>query len=73
MRHRLITILLSTLPLVLTAQEVDSLAVRQRQDSITMAPTQVRQYGKEDYEQLTKPQSSLDLQDPENVVTEVEY
>ena len=73
MRHRLITILLSALPLVLTAQEVDSLAVRQRQDSITMAPTQVRQYGKEDYEQLTKPQSSLDLQDPENVVTEVEY
>lgn len=73
MRHRLITILLSALPLVLTAQEVDSIAVRQRQDSITMAPTQVRQYGKEDYEQLTKPQSSLDLQDPENVVTEVEY
>lgn len=42
-------------------------------DSAYWAPTQVKQLGAEDYETLSSPQSSLDLRDPANVQTEVEY
>ena len=38
-----------------------------------MAPTQVRQMLADTYEDLTLPVSSLDLQNPDNVKTEVEY
>ena len=42
-------------------------------DSAYWAPTQVKQYGADDYEQWLKPQSSLDLQDPGNISTTMEY
>ncbi|MBR1928765.1 MAG: cell surface protein SprA [Paludibacteraceae bacterium] len=42
-------------------------------DSISMAPTQVKQYGNQNYEDLTLPKSGIDLQDPDNIKTEVEY
>ncbi len=38
-----------------------------------MAPTQVRQLHADTYEDLSSPVSSLDLQNPDNVKTEVEY
>ncbi|MBO4665964.1 MAG: cell surface protein SprA, partial [Paludibacteraceae bacterium] len=42
-------------------------------DSAKMAETKVKQLGAENYEELTQPQSSMDLQDPSNVKTEVIY
>ena len=42
-------------------------------DSVEMAPLKVKQLGAETYEDLTAPQSSLDLNDPENVKTEIIY
>ena len=42
-------------------------------DSVLWAPTQVKQLGAQNYGELTRPVSSLDLQDPENVTTSVEY
>lgn len=42
-------------------------------DEAVTAPLQVRQLGSDDYEALTQPASSMDLQDPGNVKTEVEY
>ena len=42
-------------------------------DSVYMAPTQVRQLHADTYEDLSSPVSSLDLQNPDNVKTEVEY
>ncbi|MBR1480757.1 MAG: cell surface protein SprA [Paludibacteraceae bacterium] len=42
-------------------------------DSAILAPVQVRQTGARTYDELTAPQSSLDLQDPDNMRTEVEY
>ena len=58
------------MPLWLWGQEVES---EQLVDSAIMAPLQVRGVGVENYEDLTRPQSSLDLQDPDNVKTSVEY
>jgi len=42
-------------------------------DSALWAPTQVRQLGAQNYGELTMPKSSLDLKDPDNVTTTVEY
>ena len=42
-------------------------------DSAIWAPTQVRQLGAQNYGELTNPVSSLDLKDPDNVTTAVEY
>ncbi|MBO4550159.1 MAG: cell surface protein SprA, partial [Bacteroidaceae bacterium] len=58
------------LPAGLVAQDADSLVVA---DSVIMAPVQVKQLGQDDYEQLTSPRSSLDLKDPDNIKSEVEY
>ena len=42
-------------------------------DSALWAPTRVKQLGIRDYGELTQPHSSLDLKDPDNVTTSVEY
>ncbi|MBO4250365.1 MAG: cell surface protein SprA [Paludibacteraceae bacterium] len=42
-------------------------------DSAIWAPTQVKQLGAQNYGELTQPQSSLDLRDPGNITTTVEY
>ena len=42
-------------------------------DSALWAPTNVKQLGAQNYGELTKPVSSLDLNDPENITTSVEY
>ncbi|MBQ2170548.1 MAG: cell surface protein SprA, partial [Paludibacteraceae bacterium] len=42
-------------------------------DSAMWAPVQVAPLLSEDYEQLTAPQSSMDLKQPDNIKTEVEY
>ena len=42
-------------------------------DSSYWAPTQVKQLGAQNFGELTKPVSSLDLQDPNNITTTVEY
>ncbi len=53
------------------AQEVvDSVAVN---DSVTLAPVNVRQFKHDTHGDVTAPRSSMDLQDPENIKTEIEY
>ena len=42
-------------------------------DSSYWAPTRVKQLGAQNFGELTKPVSSLDLQDPNNITTTVEY
>ena len=42
-------------------------------DSSYWAPTNVKQLGAQNYGELYKPTSSLDLQDPNNISTTVEY
>ena len=42
-------------------------------DSAIWAPTKVKQLGAQNYGELTASQSSLDLQDPNNITTVVEY
>ena len=42
-------------------------------DSAIWAPTRVKQLGAQNYGELTQPNSSLDLRDPSNVVTSIEY
>ncbi len=42
-------------------------------DSAIWAPTQVKQLGVQNFGELTQPYSSLDLNDPDNVTTTVEY
>ena len=42
-------------------------------DSAIWAPTQVKQFGANDYEEWGKPRSSLDLEDPGNISTTMEY
>lgn len=68
---RLFIILLSVLPLVAWAQEVDTLEMVV--DTAIMAPMQVKGIGVDNYDELNRVPSSLDLQDPENVNTTVEY
>ena len=42
-------------------------------DSALWAPTNVKQLGAQNYGELTQPVSSLDLNDPDNITTSVEY
>ena len=42
-------------------------------DSAIWAPTNVKQLGAQNYGELTQPVSSIDLRDPENITTSVEY
>ena len=42
-------------------------------DSALWAPTNVKQLGVQNYGELTRPTSSLDLKDPDNITTTVEY
>ena len=42
-------------------------------DSAIWAPTRVKQLGAQNYGELTQPTSSLDLRDPDNITTTVEY
>ena len=42
-------------------------------DSAIWAPTQVKQLGVQNFGELVQPHSSIDLQDPNNVTTTVEY
>ena len=42
-------------------------------DTAIWAPTRVKQLGAQNYGELTQPTSSLDLRDPANVTTSVEY
>ena len=42
-------------------------------DSALWAPTRVKQLGAQNFGELTMPQSSLDLEDPNNISTTVEY
>ena len=70
---KILIILLSVLPMLAMAQEQDSITSWQDNDSVKMAPLQVQGVGANSYEELTRPQSSLDLQNPDNVTTNVEY
>ena len=70
---KIFIILLSVLPMMAMAQEQDSITSWQENDSVKMAPLQVQGVGANSYEELTRPQSSLDLQNPDNVTTNVEY
>ena len=42
-------------------------------DSALWAPTNVKQLGAQNYGELTQPVSSLDLRDPDNITTTIEY
>ena len=55
------------------AQEQDTIVSWQENDSIKMAPLQVQGVGADNYDDLTRPQSSLDLENPDNVKTSIEY
>lgn len=55
------------------ALDVSEDVAEEEPDSAIMAGLKVKQYGAQTYEDLTAPTSSLDLADPENVRTEVEY
>ncbi len=54
-------------------QEVQVVVPVEIVDSGLMAPLQVQQLGVENYEDLSAPQSSLDLKNPDNIKTEVEF
>ena len=71
MKHKFLLILLLGLPHLLWAQEASDVVLEG--DSAVMAPLGVRKLGVENYDDLTHVQSSLDLQDPDNVKTTVEY
>ena len=70
---RLLIILLNMLPVLVMAQGRDSITLWQENDSVKMAPLQVQPVGVDNYEALISPRSSLDLPNPENVTTTVEY
>ena len=55
------------------AQEQDTVVSWQDNDSIVMAPLQVQSVGADSYEELTRIPSSLDLENPDNVTTSIEY
>ena len=55
------------------AQEQDTVVSWQDNDSIVMAPLQVQSVGADSYEDLTRIPSSLDLENPDNVTTSIEY
>ena len=68
---KLIIILLCALPLGVLAQQEDSLTMVV--DTAIMAPMQVQTLGVDNYEDLTRQPSSLDLKSPDNVKTTIEY
>ena len=68
---RLFIILLSVLPLSMWAQQEDTLTMVV--DTAIMAPMQVQALGVDNYDDLTRLPSSLDLQNPDNVKTTIEY
>ena len=70
---KLLIILLSVLPLLLLAQTQDTIKAWQDNDSVKMAPLKVQSVGAENYEDLSLPKSSLDLENPDNVQTTIEY
>ena len=70
MPKKLLYFLFLCVPSMLTAQDV---VLAEDSVGVTTAPLQVHQYGSDDYETLTRPASSMDLNDPGNVKTEVEY
>ena len=47
--------------------------MEQTADSAVLAPLQVRELGVQTYDDLTRTPSSMDLKDPDNVQTTVEY
>ena len=73
-KHFLHILLLFISPL-LVAQEVasDVDSTRQELQDEYFAPLQVQQLGQHDFDELTRQPSSLDLQTPDNIKTEVEY
>ena len=79
MKRLLPFLLFALLPCLTAAQELtdtseqDAAILSSAADSVQMAPLQVKKAGTDDYEQLMRPPSSLDLRDPENMQTEVEY
>ncbi len=56
-----------------SAQVHDSVASWEDNDSVKMAPLRVQSVGVDNYESLSSPKSSLDLENPDNVTTTVEY
>ena len=56
-----------------TPEEAADFVTEVPSDSAIWAPTQVKQYGADDYEQWGRTRSSMDLQDPSNIVTTMEY
>ncbi len=55
-------------------QDLDTTHVSwEENDSVVMAPLQVQSVGAENYDALTRVQSSLDLKNPDNVTSVVEY
>ena len=68
---RIQIILLAILPLGLWAQQEDTLTMVV--DTAIMAPMQVKALSVDNYEDLNRLPSSLDLQNPDNVNTTIEY
>ena len=66
---KLFYILLSLLPIALFAQEELETTI----DTAIMAPMQIKPIGTDTYEDLNRVHSQLDLQDPNNVQTTIEY
>ena len=70
---KILVILLSVMSMWALAQEQDSIVSWQDNDSVVMAPLHVQGVGVDNYEGLSSPKSSLDLKNPDNVTTAVEY
>ena len=70
---KILVILLSVMSVLASAQVHDSVASWEDNDSVKMAPLRVQSVGVDDYESLSSPKSSLDLENPDNVTTTVEY
>jgi cell surface protein SprA len=66
---KLLCILLTLLPITLFAQEELETTI----DTAIMAPMQIKPIGTDTYEDLNRVHSQLDLQDPDNVQTTIEY
>ena len=73
MKKLLIILLAIGNGLLAMAQEQDTVVSWQDNDSIVMAPLQVQSVGATNYEELTRIPSSLDLENPDNVTTSIEY
>ena len=73
MKKLLIILLAVGYGLWAVGQEQDTIVSWQDNDSIVMAPLQVQSVGVDNYEELSRAQSSLDLQNPDNITTTVEY